>query len=193
MIELNIDEIEVGIPKFNWLLGRMSDDEFFDKYWDLYIELVKDGQSSKEEYLEHLEKVYEKYLFLPILVEKYSDQQGKTRYKMRDGRRRLSVINKRGLTKVKCELWQPGWTKNHWEYGRLLDLQKEKGIIDEIIISKEEIHGEFPSDASFLENGEKKYLNSFLVNTGVVIPYILDRSDSHKARGDEWKKMKPPR
>lgn len=193
MIELNIDEIEVGLPIFNWLLGKMSDDEFWDKHGDLYSQLVKDGHSTKEEYLEHLEKFYEKYLFIPILVEKYTDQTGNIRYKMRDGRRRLSVLNKKGCTRIKCVLWQPGWTKKHWEYGRLLDIQKEKGIIDEIIISKEEVHGEFTSDAHFLEKGEKKYLSSFLVHTGVAIPYILDRSDSHKARGDDWKKTKPPK
>lgn len=192
-MDIDIDKIEVGLPLFRWLLGRMSDIEFRENHWDLCRIIIKEGHPTREDYISHFSKRYEKYLDLPILIERYIDETGLTRYKIRDGRRRLSVLNARGINRINCELWQKGWTKIHWEYGRLLELQSEKGMLNDIIFSNEEIHGEFPNDAYFIRQNEKKYLSSFLVHTGVQVPHILNKSDSHLARGDLWKKTVEPR
>ena len=192
-MQIDIDKIEVELPLFRWLLGRMSDIEFRDKHGDLFHILMQEGYFTREEYLSHLDKTHQKYLELPILIERYIDETGLTRYKIRDGRRRLSVINARGAKRINYILWQTGWTKIHWEYGHLLDLQAERGMLNDIILSTEEIHGDFPSDAYFIRNGEKAYLSSFLVHTGVKVPYIINNSNSHHARGDSWEKTRKPK
>ena len=71
---MEIDKIEVEIPKFQWLLGRMSDKEFKEKHWDVYSKLALAGYD-REAYLDELEQLYSKYLFLPILVEAYQDSE----------------------------------------------------------------------------------------------------------------------
>lgn len=191
MIELNIDEIEVGLPKFQWLIGRMSDGEFREKHWDIFKQLALEGLHDKEAHLDHLENLYEKYLFLPILVEKYIDNAGKTRYKIRDGHRRLAVLGgKKKSSKVKCELARKWPIKSEWEFGRLVDLKIECGMIEDIFPQKPMVRGEPPYHMWFIEDGKRKHIDSFLVFSDCKIPYILKSSNSFEARGDKYKPIK---
>ena len=184
---IDIDKIDVGLPLFRWLLGRMDDEEFRDKHGDLFSQLLKEGFLNRDDYLKHLDNIYEKYLELPILVEKYIDSENNTRYKIKDGHRRLSVIGgKRKNKTISCELWQEGWGKEEWEFGRLLDIKIQKGIINDMFPQKTMIKGDSPYNLWFIEDGKRKHIDSFLVYTGCQIPHIIKSSSKHEARGDNY-------
>ena len=192
-MQIEIDRIEVGIPKFQWLLGRMSDLEFKKDHWDIYCILASEGYD-KESYLDELDERYGKYLFLPILVEQYQDPEGNPRFKIKDGHRRLAVLSqRRGKSKVECELYQNGWTKEHWEYGRLIDLKLEAGMIEDIFPQKPTIKGDPPYNMWFIEEGKRKHIDSFLIHALYKIPYILKNSTGFEARGDNYIPVKYPR
>jgi len=189
---IDVGDIDVGIPKFQWLMGRMEDDEFRSKHGDVYAKLSEQGFTSRASLLDFLEEMYEKYLSLPILVEEYVNQGGEVRYRLRDGYRRLTVLAmRRGVAKVRCELYRNGMTKRDWEFGRLIDLKLEMGMIEDLFPQKPQVRGEAPFNLWFEEGGEKSYIDSFMISTGFKVPYILKSYEGFEARGDdfegEWK------
>ena len=54
--KIAIENIQVGLPLFLWLLDRMDDDYFKDEHWDIYGTLCDSGFYSKESYLNFLEE-----------------------------------------------------------------------------------------------------------------------------------------
>ena len=181
-MRIPIESIDVGIPKFQWVLGRMSDEVFKAKHGDVYDKLRQDGFPDREAYLDSLEKRSGRYLGLPVLVEKTDSG-----YRLRDGYHRLAVLAmRRGATEVEAELWRPGWTKKEWECGRLVELLIETGLKLDIVPQTPLIHGDPPYDMELFEEGKATYIDSFMISTGYQVPYILKRADSFEARGDEF-------
>ena len=70
---------------------------------------------------------------------------------------------------------------------------KNETFIKDIIPQKDLVHGFPPYDMYFLVDGEKKYIDSFLIATGLEVPYILMHSDSYEARGDNFVKHRHQR
>jgi len=189
-VEVDVDKIDVGIPEYQWLLNQLDDEQIAKRFQELYNEPLPD----KKELLKWMHIQYTLFLKLPLLVREYTIE-GEKRYQLLDGHQRFVVlVMGKGFKKVKAQIWQQEMLNQDWT-NRLSDL-----ILKQIDVpQKHYLHGESPWNL-WLENdpmynGQKKRVYSFMIATGVKVPYILKNWETLgrvEARGDEFKKEWSP-
>jgi len=189
-MRVDIDDIDIGIPKFQWLMGRLSTEDFQEKDRSIH-KILMEEHGSKEALLSFLDKKYDPFLDMPVLIE-LRRVDGKIRFNLLDGYHRLAVLAYREETEAPVMFRHQGWGKQEWESGVLHACVVAKirmGLkLEPEIPQQDYLHGESPFNL-YLHGGpyeEKLEADSFLVSTGVRVPHIVLSMDNTECRGDDF-------
>ena len=186
---VDLDAVAVGVPKFQWLLDRLDTAAFRAVDPDVYDALMAEF-GSKERLVADIADRYAAFTDLPLLVEIHPGHD--YRFNLLDGYHRMVALTHAGATQAYALFRHEGWGKQEWENGVLHALTVAKmrlgATIHVDIPQQSYLHGEAPFDL-VLDGGPYEApveVDSFLISTGIRVPYIAVKGDGVACRGDDF-------
>jgi hypothetical protein len=111
-MRVKVQDVLVEEPLYQWLLGRLSDEQLKTHHCKLYQQLWHSFTCpSRSCVIEYLKLRFSSFTDIPILVEETRDRE----YVVREGHVRLVLLYHQGKNSVDTELFHPQFNGIEWE------------------------------------------------------------------------------